>query len=348
MNIYVSSSESGNEFESVEIERCDPNTRSDAFEPVTKVPSEIREVNLCGGAKEESIPGNKLNATHSVIELVSGAVVSRTETASTASKAWHKGLMIQEYWHIPGTYAEFIIVADQVESSTFRSFIGNSNFLPFMRSALKFIEVTHGFNDYHSCFLPREFLAEGTSLNQTIKPSEPILKAAMEAGWYLFIAGDKRRSVLEVPDIISSLGMDSPIKYTDKEGNKVELPLTQRDVCVEESKDTRCYMDAKGRPMYIVVMREHVRKQSELSDPKLKAFWSTAQRVLDRYHPANEGSERFEAMRLNCGGFQNLAHLHLKILMSLPEFEAVWGSDRNYQILKHQNRRCSWKFWCCV
>jgi len=348
MNRYISSSDSGNDFESLEIERFDAKSRSEASESVSKVTPETREINLLQGADEESLPGYKGNAIRPVIELVAGALSPETATPSTIPKTWPKGLMIQEHWHIPETYAEFIIVAEEAQSSTFRSFIGNSNFLPFIRSALKFIEGTHGFNDYHSCFLPLTYLAEASSLNRTIYPSEPILKAAMKAGWYLFVAADKRRSVLEVPDTMSSLGMDSPIRYTDKEGIRVELPLTLRDVCIEETEDTRCCMDAKGRPMYIVVMREHVRRQSALSDQKLEAFWSTAQRVLERYHPVVDESDIFEAMRLNCGGFQNLAHLHLKIVMSLTDFEAVWASDKNYQILKRQNTGCSWKIWCCM
>jgi len=219
---------------------------------------------------------------------------------------------------------------------------------------LDFIEDLQGFHDYHSCIHPRAFFLESVSLKQTIWPDDSIMESAKIFGWYLFIVGDKRKSCIHIPDAIATLGMDSPLDYTDREGAVVKLSLTNRDLCIEENKRTRCYLDAKGRPMYVVVMKYHVRKQSDLSDSELLAFWRTVVLVLDRHHPTEGGSDVFESMRLNCGGFQNVAHLHLKILMRHTDFEDAWGMNKTYQTLKletqpkHKKRRCSGSFWCCV
>jgi len=168
----------------------------------------------------------------------------------------YKELLVQEHWHIAATKAEFIIVPQTCETSTFQTFIASPNFIPFLRSTLGFIEDVHGFHDYHLCIHPRAVLVGSLSLKQSIWPNKCILNSAKKIGWYLFIIADKSVSGVHVPDSLSELGMDSPIAYTDKEGAVVNLSLTNRDLCLLENQLTRCFMDAKSRPMYIVVMRE--------------------------------------------------------------------------------------------
>jgi len=90
----------------------------------------------------------------------------------------YKGLIIQEYLHIPGTKAEFVIVPESSETSSFRDFIASQKRLPFLRTTLDFIEDLHGFHDYHSCIHPRAFFLKSLSLKQTILPDESILESA--------------------------------------------------------------------------------------------------------------------------------------------------------------------------
>jgi len=258
----------------------------------------------------------------------------------------------QEHWQIPGTKVDFIIAASTTITTTFRAFVSSPDFLPFMRSVLDFIENIRGFHDYHLCVVPRVLIAE-TSQDKpnTSWPSGSVLRAAKKAGWYIFFACDMSKGKLKVPDTLSNLGIDSLIQYRDKDGAVVKLPLTQRDICVEERMHTRCFMDAKGRPIYVVVMRHNVRKQLELSDLELEAFWLTAVQVLDKYHSAEDGSDLFEALQVNSGGFQNLAHLHLKILMRPSAFDSAWEHNESYQILKRQKVLVKstpvCDLWCC-
>jgi len=257
----------------------------------------------------------------------------------------HVGLLTQEFWRIPNTMAEFLIVPCTCQSSTFRDFVLSQDFIPFLRSALNFIEHTNGFNDYHSCVVSRSFLLKRPkSKKQGIRPDH-ILEAARKNGWYLFVVADKRRNKFKVPDGFSALGMDSPIEYSDRNGVKVKLELTQRDICIEENNHARCFLDAKGRSMYVVVMREHFRKQADLTDEQLLAFWRTAIGVLDKHHCSNKDADAFQDIRINVGGFQNVAHLHLKIWMASSAFQAVWGSNENYQVLRRD--KVLRKVSCC-
>jgi len=265
----------------------------------------------------------------------------------------YEGLINQEYWNIPDTKAEFIIVPEHNEPSTFEEFIASVKLLPFLRSTLNFIEGTHGFQDYNFCIHPRALMLESVSLKQSIWPKTPIMEVAKRIGWYLFIIADKRRSKVQVPDAITSLGMDSPIDYTDAEGKVVKLSLTNRDLCIYENDHTRCFLDAQARPMYIIIMKHYARKQSDLSDQDLMAFWRAGLQVLDTNHHAENKFDVFESMRVNCGGFHNVAHLHLKILIKHSEFEDVWGMNKDYKQLKREMqfkpvKRGLRAVWCCL
>ena len=83
--------------------------------------------------------------------------------------------------------------------------------------------------------------------------------------------------------------MDTKISYTDGSGTKVELPVTQRDLTVGEAENTRCVLDAQGRPMYVVVFKKYVQFQNELSDQELFELWSIAIDVIEIKNGKQEG-----------------------------------------------------------
>jgi len=280
-----------------------------------------------------------------------GLFTSEKKTAIDNNPHNSRGLLTQELWSIPGVKGEFIIAADSVTTSSFRAFVLSKDWIPFLKSVLYFTEHTNGFKDYHFCIVPRQsFVRRPRSKKQRIKANPRMLNAAKKIGWYIFIVGDKRGRNVQVPDAFGSLGMDSPIEYKDKRGAKVKLKLTQRDICVEENLSSRGFMDAKGRSMYVIVMRDPVRRQSELSDDQLTVFWQTAINLLDKYHRMEDGSDVFQDMRINAGGFQAVAHLHLKIWMSGSTFNDVWGPSETYKLLRRSNvcrkLRCV-KLGCC-
>jgi len=286
-------------------------------------------------------------------ECEAGLFTEEKKTAIDNHPHDSKELLTQELWRIPGVKGEFIIAADSVTTSSFRAFVLSKDWIPFLRSVLYFTEHTNGFKDYHFCIVPRQsFVRRPRSKKQRIKANPSMLTAAKKIGWYIFIVGDKRKSNVQIPDAFASLGMNSPIEYKDKRGESVKLKLTQRDICVEENLSSRGFMDAKGRSMYVIVMRDPVRRQSELSDDELKAFWQTAINVLDKYHQMEDGADVFQDMRINAGGFQAVAHLHLKIWMSASTFNDVWGPSETYKQLKRSNicrklRRVKLGCCCC-
>ena len=113
-------------------------------------------------------------------------------------------------------------------------------------------------------------------------------------------------------------------------------PRRIADLCVsDDGKAFRCFLDAQGRAMYVVTRQQFVRRQSELSDEQLQTLWRTALDVVEQQHRAEGGTapDLFVDIRINSGSFQNIAHLHLKVWMHEPLFEAHWSTNAVYEKL---------------
>merc|ERR1712232_296587 len=104
------------------------------------------------------------------------------------------------------------------------------------------------------------------------------------------------------------------------------------DITVKEGDSTRCFLDAKGRPIYVVVFKRFVRYQSECTDDEVLQLWSLA---LDAIEDKNgpQDHDLFCDMRLNAGSFQNVSHLHLKVRMDPDRFARNWAGHPGYEAL---------------
>lgn len=123
------------------------------------------------------------------------------------------------------------------------------------------------------------------------------------------------------------------------------------------SKTNKWWIDAKGRPSFVVTPKRHVEPLGDLSDDELYALWADTctllhdenKRVADAAAAAAEAKSdkskeaattseaasaptvRFEELVINQGGYRNLVHLHLKIRVSKEDFAAmqkVWPQQR--------------------
>jgi len=249
----------------------------------------------------------------------------------------------------------------------FETFAASDQFIPFMRSALAYVEGDLGLSSYHLRVVPwlggsaggpggrRKQRDELHSIFEERADAGSVAAAAAATGFLLFVAGDNSRR-RDVPSMSEMDNLDAPISYEDASGKRVEVSdVTVRDTIVwgagastaadaaaapaaSAAKDgedegaavVRCGLDFQGRPSLVVVLaplaaqgdvdpaERVVRRQSELCDGTLAAFWRMAARVV-----VHHGG--FEDMRLNAGAFQNVAHLHLKVFIDDDAFAQVWS-----------------------
>eukprot|EP01052_Picozoa_sp_SAG31_P007585 SAG31_NODE_363_length_16899_cov_9.812976_4_plen_160_part_00 len=107
---------------------------------------------------------------------------------------------------------------------------------------------------------------------------------------------------------------------------------------VREGQTARCVLDAKGRPMYVIVFKRFVRYQSDCSDTELVELWSLALDSIEDKNGRQEG-DLFEAMALNAGTYQNVSHLHLKVWMDKHRFRDNWRGHPGFEALREWDRQ---------
>ena len=81
--------------------------------------------------------------------------------------------------------------------------------------------------------------------------------------------------------------------------------------------------------MYVSVLKRFVRRQTELTDEELGELWRLPMALAFEAHASG-----FVDARLNAGGYQNIAHVHLKCWVREEEFVQRWGGGRVLQALR--------------
>ena len=142
-----------------------------------------------------------------------------------------------------------------------------------------------------------------------------------------------------------------PVRFQDRNGRSIEPEggVTFGDLRVGSSARAMATLDAQGRNMFVVVMKEEgVREMSQLDDSGLLDLWSTAVRAAEAAAPETAGmgtslrssekvgvqivesaarvevEDRFSDLRINAGLYQNIGHLHLKCSMPAGPFFDRW------------------------
>ena len=216
-------------------------------------------------------------------------------------------------------------------SKTLRERVAGAEFVPFLRAVIATAEEELGLTNYHMRLCAGPSAAAATKLG-LVKLEGEALAAAEQAQCYVLIAGD-RQPVQEVARAPALEGLDCPIEYTDAAGKRVSLPdLCQRDLLVGEGESARVFLDAQGRAMYVSVLQRFVRRQSELSDTELGELW----RLPIEFACSRHESGIVDA-RINAGGFQNVAHLHLKVWVREEEFAERWADQRVFKALRRSD-----------
>ena len=227
-----------------------------------------------------------------------------------------------------GTKVEALIVPKDWQSSALRENIAADAFVPFMRAVIAFAEEEAGLTNYHLRFCANPSAATATKLGLA-KLEDATLAAAEQAQCCVLLAGD-RLPVREVARAPALEGLGCPIEYTDAKGKRVSLPdLCQQDLLVGEGESARVFLDAQGRAMYVAVLKRFVRRQSELSDAELGELWRLPIELAFAHHESG-----MVDARLNAGGFQNIAHLHLKVWVREEEFVERWADQRVFKALR--------------
>ncbi|CAE7453967.1 unnamed protein product [Symbiodinium sp. CCMP2592] len=219
-------------------------------------------------------------------------------------------------------------------------------FVSFMRQVLHLIEKVEGHRSYHLRVSAGSEPSTGSGRRGGFLPplSDQLAAHIRQAGFSVFVFTDSDRK-REPSDADNLLSLDALVDYTDASGRQVRLPITSRDITLRAGAFTRCVLDAQGRPILVVVPNRCVQFQSECSDDELAELWSLALDVIDDQwgQKAVQDVDQFESIRLNAGSFQNVRHLHLKVWMSGPSFQAKWASHPGYQVLaeSREKRRSS-------
>ena len=112
---------------------------------------------------------------------------------------------------------------------------------------------------------------------------------------------------------------------------------------LHEDRRARAFLDAQGRPLYIVSPRRLARSPGELTPAEHAALWRAAfaRNVLPPRRrgdgddgAAVEARDRFEVAVVNVGATQNLPHLHLKLWDDERAHEELWRGNASYQKLR--------------
>lgn len=142
-------------------------------------------------------------------------------------------------------------------------------------------------------------------------------------GWHVLVYHNEeegRSGPLKV-DHCMSCDLTCPLAVGVLGYDAVPGGLTSADTLIHESEHTRCWLDAKARPMVVVTPKKHYERLEDLNDGELLDFWHTAVGVLDQLQLHD-----FVSMILNHGSYRNHAHLHLKVRVPYPLFSHAISS----------------------
>lgn len=110
--------------------------------------------------------------------------------------------------------------------------------------------------------------------------------------------------------------------------------LLASESMIYEEGDMRFWHDGKGRAMFVVTPRRHVRSLAELTADEMYNLWHGAVRIME---DMGCGTDDMKDCILNAGLDQNHAHLHLKVRVHRHAFEKAsrrWSSRRRDVIRK--------------
>ena len=213
-------------------------------------------------------------------------------------------------------------------------------FLPFLRHLLQ-----NAPRNFHMCVVPMEQLDSwyqqskwGVDVEFDQKDVENLIHSApgtIVGNFVIFLFGHDVKEKVAAPSFSHSCGSDL-LSFTDRSGSVISPGVTFDDICVGTTEHVSISLDAQGRSMYIAVMRkENVTDMRTLNDSELLDLWSSAMAAAD---PTNEceccdptgnslssiamssGVDNFTDVRINCGSYQNIGHLHLKVSMPSSSF----------------------------
>lgn len=226
-----------------------------------------------------------------------------------------------------------------------------ASLVPFLRTIITQVEDELLLFDYHMRVIPmapqRERWINRSQYSVRVEDDREFHARVEQAGFLILVVGSRDpRCPKKVPRIDSLNGdnLEAPVAYIDGDGKTIRPQGTSaKDLLVAETPRTRCFLDAQGRPMYVVTLRHFVRRQRELDDEELHELWVAGLEAISKFHgralkpPTAQSStsqqlmDSFRDLRLNAGLYQNLAHLHLKIWMEEADFLEHWQSSPSYQ-----------------
>lgn len=234
-------------------------------------------------------------------------------------------------------------------SIPFSSFVLSrpKQFLGFIREVLEVLPTS-----YHMCIVPKQhvqrYLDRPTSQWSSGEIAGFIESEARHGDFVLFALGHSESETQPAPSFKSN--SEDPVMFRDRDGRCIEPSggVTFGHLHISKSEYTKTSLDAQGRNMYIIVMKdESLREMRQLDDEQLVDLWAAAVRVSvsdsgdgygqhsgDGYGHVSETSadesqelamtDRFLDMRINAGHYQNIGHLHLKVSMPAEEFFDRW------------------------
>mmetsp|Transcript_25905 Transcript_25905/g.61607 ORF Transcript_25905/g.61607 Transcript_25905/m.61607 type:complete len:151 (+) Transcript_25905:502-954(+) len=91
---------------------------------------------------------------------------------------------------------------------------------------------------------------------------------------------------------------------------------TSKETLLFEQRHTRCWLDAKARPVLIFTPKRHVRRMLDLSTEEMEDLWTSVCRCFRDF-----GIGDYKSIVANHGARQTHAHLHLKVWLPSEEFD---------------------------
>ena len=226
--------------------------------------------------------------------------------------------------------------APRLRTPTFEAFARRPRALPqFLEALWRHLELEGVAHSHRLTLVPRS------------SPHWQRLAGAAAASFYVRVTQD---NLLPLPPERPlkragnpSYDLATPLNYTDRLGHHVQPGLRSCDLLLHEDRRARAFLDAQGRPLYIVSPRRPARSPGELTPAEHAALWRAAfaRNVLPPRRrgdgddgAAVEARDRFEVAVVNVGATQNLPHLHLKVWDDERAHEELWRGNASYQKLR--------------
>ena len=211
--------------------------------------------------------------------------------------------------------------------------------LPFFRDLL--LQCP---KNYHMCIVPVLRLEDwyqksNWKVEWSQKQVEEMLNNATGTTigkFVVFVFGNDDNETTQAPSFQHN-DQDN-VCFTDRSGRIVKSDVTFGEICVSKTEFISTSLDAQGRSMYVAVSeRANVINMNQLNDMELCDLWTNAVRIANDdgdcecCEPGSLSSiacDPFINIKVNCGTYQNIGHLHLKISIPNVTFYERW---RNYK-----------------